>query len=130
MFANISYGTSPIYHHCILSICIFSFPHFEFVGRMLSLIVLVPGHCFDFTLYLNQNGNDMFRMTQANSGLVKKRKKRREESIMKLLKFELIEMQKACQKGLSQKQLAGCVLTKQADRLSAVAIETLYSTCN
>ena len=38
-----------LHHHCILSICIFSFPHFDFVGRMLALIVLVSGHCYDFT---------------------------------------------------------------------------------
>ena len=36
-----------IHQHCILSICIFSFHHFGFVGRMLALIVLVPSHCFD-----------------------------------------------------------------------------------
>ena len=33
---------------CVLSICIFS-PHFDFVGRILALIVLVSGHCYDFT---------------------------------------------------------------------------------
>ena len=38
-----------IHHHGILSICIFSFQHFGFVGRMLALIVLVPDHFFDFT---------------------------------------------------------------------------------
>ena len=56
-----------IHDHCILSICIFSFHHFGFVGRMLALIVLVPGHFFDFTLYISQNGNNMSGMTQANS---------------------------------------------------------------
>ena len=38
-----------IHDHCILSICIFSCHHFGFVGRMLALILLVPGHCFDFS---------------------------------------------------------------------------------
>ena len=38
-----------IHDHCILYICIFSFHHFGFVVKMLALIVLVPGHCFDFT---------------------------------------------------------------------------------
>ena len=56
-----------IHHHCILSNCIFSSPHFGFVGRMLALSVLVPGHCFDFTKYISQNGNNMSGMTQANS---------------------------------------------------------------
>ena len=64
---------------------------------MLALIVLVPGHCFDFTSYINQNGNNMPKMTQANSHEVNKRKKKRGKSIMKLLKFELIDVQKACQ---------------------------------
>ena len=39
----------------------------------------------------------MFRMSQANSRQVKKPKKKRGKSTMKLLKFELIEMKKACQ---------------------------------
>ena len=56
-----------IHHHCILSICISSFPHFGFVGRMLALIVLVPGDCFDFTKYISQNGNNISGMTKANS---------------------------------------------------------------
>ena len=56
-----------IYQQCILSTCQFSFHHFGFVGRMLALIVLVPGHCFEFTWYISQNGNNMSRMTQANS---------------------------------------------------------------
>ena len=38
-----------LHHHCILSIGIFSFPHCDFVGRVLALIVLVSGHCYDFT---------------------------------------------------------------------------------
>ena len=38
-----------IHQHCILSICIFSFHIFGFVGKMLGLIVLAPSHCFDFT---------------------------------------------------------------------------------
>ena len=87
-----------IHHQCILSICIFSFPHFGFVGKMLALIVLVPGHCFDFTQFISQNGNTMSRMTQANSRLAKKCKKKRGKCIMKLLKFDLIGMQKACQR--------------------------------
>ena len=53
--------------HCILSICTFSFHHFGFVGGMLALIILVPSHCFDFTLYISQNGNNMSGMTQANN---------------------------------------------------------------
>ena len=55
-----------IRHHCKLSICIFSFTHFGFEGRMLALIVLVPGHCVDFTKYISPNGNNMSGMTQAN----------------------------------------------------------------
>ena len=39
----------------------------------------------------------MSGMTQANSRYVKKRWKKRGKSIMKLLKFELFGMQKACQ---------------------------------
>ena len=31
-----------MHHHCIRSICIFRFPPFGVVGRMLALIVLVP----------------------------------------------------------------------------------------
>ena len=65
---------------------------------MLALILLVPGHCFDFTQYIRQNWNNMSRMTQANNGWVKKCKKKRGKSIKKLLKFELIGMQKECQK--------------------------------
>ena len=65
---------------------------------MLALIVLVPGHCFDFTKYINQDGNNIPRMTQANSRQVKKHKKKRGKSIMKLLKFELIGKQKAYQR--------------------------------
>ena len=38
-----------IHDHCILYICILSFHHFGFVVKMLAVIVLVPGHCFDFT---------------------------------------------------------------------------------
>ena len=45
----------------------------------------------------------MSRMTQANSRFVKKREKKRGKSILRfILKFELFEMQKACQrKGLA-----------------------------
>ena len=39
----------------------------------------------------------MSGMTQANSRYVKKRWKKRGKNIMKLLKFELFGMQKACQ---------------------------------
>ena len=42
-------SSTVLHHHYILSIWIFSFPHFGFVGRLLALSVLVPGHCFDFT---------------------------------------------------------------------------------
>ena len=38
-----------LHHHCLLSICIFSFTNFDLVGRMLALIVLVSGHNYDFT---------------------------------------------------------------------------------
>ena len=40
----------------------------------------------------------MSRMTQTNSRQVKKRKKKRGNSIIKLFKFEFIGMQKACQR--------------------------------
>ena len=36
-------------HHCMLSICIFSFTHFDLVGRVLALIALVSGHLYDFS---------------------------------------------------------------------------------
>ena len=55
------------HHYCILATCLFSFSHFGFVGRMLALTELVPGHCFDFTKIISQNGNNMSRRTQTNS---------------------------------------------------------------
>ena len=75
-------------------------------------------------------------MTQANSRLVKKRGK----SIMKLLKFELFGMQKACQRisQLKASQLISTgIITKtisrmrsdKADISSAIVIQMLNSTC-
>ena len=75
-------------------------------------------------------------MTQANSRKVKKRWKKRGKSIMKLLKFELFGMQKACQ---SKAQLKVCqlistgIITKtisrmcsgKADISSAIVIQIL-----
>ena len=37
-----SFEGRAIHRHGVLSICIFSFPHCWFVGRMLTLIELVP----------------------------------------------------------------------------------------
>ena len=58
---------------------------------MLALIILIPGHCFDFTKYISQNGNltcpEWRRPTVARWRSVKKK---RGKSIMKLLKFELM----------------------------------------
>ena len=58
------------------------------------------------------------------------------KGIMKLLKFELIEMQEACQRKSSQLISTGFITKEisrmcsdKADRSSAIVIEILYSTC-
>ena len=52
----------------------FGYVKVDFVVRMLALIVLVSGHCYNFTWYIRKKvGNKMSGMTQANNRWVKKR---------------------------------------------------------